>query len=117
MPVAQQFPELIVYLDKNSNIVRVKRSTMIIRLDANIQKFNDHGFIGWVENFKGLVVSAETKEAVLEELNKSIVVKIAHDYGISADNINELNESEFKDLRNSIELIFNDQNDPAAVEA
>jgi len=54
----------------------------MILVKAEIEKISDNHFIGRIEKMKGMIVEAESREAVKKELLISLKVKIAFDYGL-----------------------------------
>ncbi|MEJ7823393.1 MAG: hypothetical protein WKF85_13805 [Chitinophagaceae bacterium] len=51
-----------------------------------VESFNDDaGYVAWIDNekFKGIVVQANSKEKVFEELLTSVNAKFAYDFGIT----------------------------------
>ncbi len=60
-----------------------------------IQNFGDSGYLAWADGFKGLVVQGKTVDEVKIELWKSLKVKIAFDYKLD---INSIQQKEIKSL-------------------
>lgn len=69
------------------NLCTMKTDTMLLKFTGNLRQYSDNLFIGWIDNIKGLVVEASTKEDVKRELLTSLKVKIAFDYGLEISKI------------------------------
>lgn len=69
------------------------RNIMKLKLNAYIEHYENAGYVGWIENekFKGMVVQAESAEAAHKELLISLKAKIAYDFGIEMNSIEEIN--------------------------
>jgi len=71
----------------------------MIIIEGHIEHFGDSLFIGWVENFKGLVVQGESIDEVKKELWTSLKVKIAYDYNLDISKIEGRKVTSIEDLR------------------
>lgn len=72
----------ILATNKSSNL-----KTMAIKLIANIEHHKDAGYVASIDSIKGMVVSANSFDQVVNELFISLKVKLAHSLGISASEI------------------------------
>lgn len=79
-----------------------------IQLTAVIQNFGDAGYIGWTERIKGLVVQGDSIQETLNELIKSIKVKIAYDFGLDISQITQETE---QSTNHYDEVLLTDQSD------
>jgi PDZ domain-containing secreted protein len=61
----------------------------MLKLIANITSFGSAGYIGSIDSIKGLVVQADTPQNAAKELILSLKAKIAFDYNIKIDNVEE----------------------------
>ncbi len=68
----------------------------MFKLTAEIYKFKDTGFTGWIREIRGIVVQGDSPDEVREELIKSLSIKIAYDYGIDPPTFQEVSEEEIK---------------------
>lgn len=62
---------------------------MVLTLMANIESFGDAGCIAWIDSIKGMVVQGTEPKDTFRELLISLKVKMAHDYGVKIDQIQE----------------------------
>jgi len=75
----------------------------MLKLIANIKSFGESGFIGSIDSIKGLVVQADTPQNAAKELILSLKAKIAFDYNIKIDNVEEKRFETEDELLNYIE--------------
>jgi len=82
---------------------------MSMKLIAKIESYGSSGYIAWIESMKGMVVQAETQEAVLRELLLSLKVKLSYDLGVNFDNFEEkeITEEEWKQIESKGEKEIN----------
>ena len=61
----------------------------MLKLIANITSYGSAGYIGSIDSIKGLVVQADTLQNAAKELLLSLKAKIAFDYNIKIDDVEE----------------------------
>jgi PDZ domain-containing secreted protein len=61
----------------------------MLKLIANITSYGDAGYIGSIDSIKGLVVQSDTPQNTAKELILSLKAKIAFDYNIKIDDVEE----------------------------
>jgi hypothetical protein len=61
----------------------------MLTLIARIESFGSAGFIGSIDSIKGMVVEADTPQDAVKELILSLKAKIAYDYNIKIDDIQQ----------------------------
>lgn len=59
----------------------------MLKLETRIESFNGGGYLGWIDNIKGIIVQGPTIENVLDELLISLKVKIAYDYDLEIEDV------------------------------
>ncbi|NVM61731.1 putative RNase H-like HicB family nuclease [Mucilaginibacter sp. SG538B] len=62
---------------------------MSLKLIAKVESFGPAGYIAFIDSIKGLVVQAKTPQEAIKELLLSFKAKIAFDYNIKIDSIQE----------------------------
>jgi hypothetical protein len=69
---------------------------MALTLPVNIESYGDNDFIAWIDNdkFKGTVVQADTEAQAFKKILTAVKVKIAYDYNIQIDKIEEMTITE-----------------------
>jgi hypothetical protein len=69
-----------------------KNPTNFLKFVISIESFGTNGYIAWIEGLKGMVVQGDSKEEVMQELYKSLKVKIAYGLGVSISTLNDMAE-------------------------
>ena len=72
----------------------------MINITIHIEKIKDDLYLGWTDQFKGLVEEGENVDDVIKEMMISVGVKLSYDYNIpmssqdiTCDRISQKNEN------------------------